>query len=95
MELLMPTRDLVLLRALPPSALETRFGALHLPPSAEERQRHRQWEVEAIGPGVQDLVLLPGTRVLVRPRCGQTLARGDETLLMVGEEDVIAWVDDA
>lgn len=91
---LAPTLDRLLLRALPAQALTSHAGRLILPTTAEQRQRYRQWEVEACGPLVSDETLLPGTRVIVRPRAGQPFEQNGVLHLMVQEDDVIAWVDD-
>lgn len=69
-------------------------GGLWLPPSADERQRYRRWEVLAVGAGVLDPVLLPGVEVIAAQYAGSPVRFAKRDLMVVTEEMVLAVVED-
>ena len=66
-----PRGHRVMLRALNRDELADRTpGGIILTQAAQDAQRHRRWEVVAVGEDVQEEALLPGARVLVQQYVG-------------------------
>lgn len=86
---LTPLGDRLLLRAIPEDKLAQRYGKLWLPPSGEDWQRYRRWEIAAVGPDVLDETLLPGLEVIVGKN-STPLERHGAVLMFVREADVLA-----
>lgn len=89
-----PRHNLVLLQPLSADEIADQTeGGLWLPPSAEERQRYRQWDVVAVGEGVCEPALLPGARVLVSQYAGTPIVLNYQPYLLVFEERIDAIID--
>ena len=69
-------------------------GGLWLPPSADERQRYRRWEIIAVGAEVLDETLLPGVEVIARRYGGTPIKFAGLDLMFVSEDDVYAVISE-
>lgn len=83
----------LLLKALSEEELADQTeGGLWLPPTAVERQRHRQWEIVDVGPDVEAPELLPGLRVIAPQWAGRTVTVDGYDYQVIFEEQLIAVV---
>ena len=58
-------------------------------PNADAHQRHNQWEIQAVGDGVRDVMLAPGARVIVRAWATEEVRLGDDVYRIAYENDVV------
>lgn len=66
-------------------------GGIFLPQQAMDRQRHRRWIIDSVGPWVQDPTLQPGLEVITSGRfVGEPVVHEQETYRVVHEENIIA-----
>lgn len=86
------TLDRVLLKDISSLVTETEGGII-LPDQVVDRQKYRQWEIVAVGPYVQEPLLLPGLEVITGGRfTGEPFDYQGETYRVVSEGDIIAII---
>ena len=87
---ILPRGHRVLLRAMSLDETADSVGHVILTQAARDAQRHRRWEVVAVGEDVLEEALLPGAQVLVQQYSGTPIELDGELYTFAFEDHINA-----